>query len=816
MKRHRVQIALNLSFMVFVCLWMNSSASAGLVADQQNDIPCGTSVGCGTPTLEGSSILQTFTPSVSTLDAVRLKLRAGGDFPSNGYPTSIMVRSGLGGGDVLGSATSFVSGPETGTADVYFVFNPPLPLTPGAMHTIEWFACPDPILTWMRADDGNPHPGGCPGYQCAPPDVYYDEEGPDLIFATYYMGPDTEGPITSKVLAAPNPVLINGSVTLTAKVDDSTTGNANIASAEYSLDFGSTWTPMDPQDGAFDGATEYVVAMITAPSVVGSSIICVRGTDALGNVGNPADIALAVYEEGGGVKGCVFFEDYFDDGTIGPGWSQHFSTKGWAYEKTSEIGSFLMLAADGADIWTSNDEYGSVYRSVEGDFDAIVGVLFQDPMDSWSKAGIGVRNDMSQAGSPGSDGSLGYAGIFVTPDNGFAFQWDAGGGMCGTSVSDLTRNPNYPDQPDGSESLDMMLWWGPSGDCYGQRISGWIKAPKQTTGGKYVFRIASDDNSELRLSTDDTRENLHLIAQVPGWTARLESPPEPDPFQYDKYPEQYSIPVMLQGGGKLYYIEVLHKEGGQDDFLAVQWSGPGVSGWKYVKPFGYPSPDPKGLFVREWWTTDWGPDGFLDSNVNDSTASYPCWLKLSKRGTSFSGWYSRSSPNGPWNYVGGATLDNAQTLQDVGIMATSHSWGNVGYNGFDYFALLVPDVVPPEFQLQVKPTVLWPANHKMVEITPSWTVRDAVDPSPNVSLKSITMNEGDEKSTYDPAQEPKGDGNTTGDIQVDTKGRIFLRAERSGTGTGRVYTITYDAVDCGGNVTRRSAIVTVPHDQGEG
>jgi hypothetical protein len=78
------------------------------------------------------------------------------------------------------------------------------------------------------------------------------------------------------------------------------------------------------------------------------------------------------------------------------------------------------------------------------------------------------------------------------------------------------------------------------------------------------------------------------------------------------------------------------------------------------------------------------------------------------------------------------------------------------------------------------------------------------------------MNEGDEKSTYDPAQEPKGDGNTTGDIQVDTKGRIFLRAERSGTGTGRVYTITYDAVDCGGNVTRRSAIVTVPHDQGEG
>ncbi|HIJ54290.1 MAG TPA: hypothetical protein HPP66_14240 [Planctomycetes bacterium] len=40
-----------------------------------------------------------------------------------------------------------------------------------------------------------------------------------------------------------------------------------------------------------------------------------------------------------------------------------------------------------------------------------------------------------------------------------------------------------------------------------------------------------------------------------------------------------------------------------------------------------------------------------------------------------------------------------------------------------------------------------------------------------------------------------------------------LRAERSGTGNNRVYTITYRAVDDCGNAAVRSATVTVPHDQ---
>jgi hypothetical protein len=109
---------------------------------------------------------------------------------------------------------------------------------------------------------------------------------------------------------------------------------------------------------------------------------------------------------------------------------------------------------------------------------------------------------------------------------------------------------------------------------------------------------------------------------------------------------------------------------------------------------------------------------------------------------------------------------------------------------------------------------VWPPNHKMVQISPSWMVGDNCDESPEVSLVSITMNEGDETNTFDAVYDnTTGDGHTVGDIQVDANGEIWLRAERSGTGTGRIYTITYQAVDDSGNVTAQSATVSVPHDQ---
>ena len=79
-------------------------------------------------------------------------------------------------------------------------------------------------------------------------------------------------------------------------------------------------------------------------------------------------------------------------------------------------------------------------------------------------------------------------------------------------------------------------------------------------------------------------------------------------------------------------------------------------------------------------------------------------------------------------------------------------------------------------------------------------------PSHNPDLASITSNESDDWL---------GDGSSVDDIQVDSHGRIRLRAERSGRGTGRIYTLNFSVTDASGNQSSTSATVVVPHDRGK-
>ena len=95
------------------------------------------------------------------------------------------------------------------------------------------------------------------------------------------------------MLASPNPVALGGNVTLTATIDDSTTGGSHIQSAEYQLD-GGVWTAMTAQDGSFDTPSEAVTAQFAAPIQEGTVELCVRGTDALVNMGSTACIQLTV------------------------------------------------------------------------------------------------------------------------------------------------------------------------------------------------------------------------------------------------------------------------------------------------------------------------------------------------------------------------------------------------------------------------------------------------------------------------------------------------------------------------------------------
>jgi predicted extracellular nuclease len=120
------------------------------------------------------------------------------------------------------------------------------------------------------------------------------------------------------------------------------------------------------------------------------------------------------------------------------------------------------------------------------------------------------------------------------------------------------------------------------------------------------------------------------------------------------------------------------------------------------------------------------------------------------------------------------------------------------YRASDHDPVVVGLCLPPALSVSVSPMVLWPANHKYVTIEAAWL---ASSDTTAVTLISATSNEPDNG---------EGDGNTVNDILIVDNDTLRLRAERSGSGAGRVYTITYQATNACGAVTTASATVTVP------
>jgi hypothetical protein len=114
------------------------------------------------------------------------------------------------------------------------------------------------------------------------------------------------------------------------------------------------------------------------------------------------------------------------------------------------------------------------------------------------------------------------------------------------------------------------------------------------------------------------------------------------------------------------------------------------------------------------------------------------------------------------------------------------------------------DKTAPAIVVSSSPSSLWPPNHKMVAVNVTVNVSDDIDPNPAVKLVSITCDDG-----CDPTLDVAGAAPETDDRQFQ------LRAERSGGGAGRTYTITYSAKDAAGNVSTKAAAVVVPHDQGK-
>lgn len=119
----------------------------------------------------------------------------------------------------------------------------------------------------------------------------------------------------------------------------------------------------------------------------------------------------------------------------------------------------------------------------------------------------------------------------------------------------------------------------------------------------------------------------------------------------------------------------------------------------------------------------------------------------------------------------------------------------------DHDPVLVGLCLPPSLDVTLSTTELFPVNHKYVDVNA--TINASSDTT-LVELLSVISNEPDDST---------GDGKTINDIVIIDNDSIQLRAERTGNGSDRVYTITYQATNSCGATTTATALVTVPHNK---
>jgi hypothetical protein len=123
---------------------------------------------------------------------------------------------------------------------------------------------------------------------------------------------------------------------------------------------------------------------------------------------------------------------------------------------------------------------------------------------------------------------------------------------------------------------------------------------------------------------------------------------------------------------------------------------------------------------------------------------------------------------------------------------------------FCSFDVYVYDSEGPAIEnLTVSPEVIWPPDHKMVPVTVNYNLTDNCSEFTG-SMLWIWSNEPDDGT---------GDGETVSDFQVLDEHHVLLRAERSGTGSGREYYIFVSAYDDLWNSSGQLFVVKVPHSK---
>jgi hypothetical protein len=287
--------------------------------------------------------------------------------------------------------------------------------------------------------------------------------------------------------ADPTSVSTGGSTALTATVRDFASQALSDLTLTLSLPSGWSATKTStPHDSVQAGGSAQVSWRVKAPETTTVPI-------------DNATITLnATYRSGGKGYSSSASTNVAEAGTL-----TSLKSFGSVPSVFGQAGGDYAILTGGNDIWgaggTKYDEYGTIYspKAAGANSTLTVKVTAQQAVDPWSKAGLVIRNDVTDPGK-----AQGYAVLVVTPANGVSLQWaDA-------------STPGYLDQfaTSANKTDKAPIWLRLSRN--GDQLSGYY-----STDGTTWTQVGS----AVTLTDATTAEDAGMIATAHSPTARGEA-----------------------------------------------------------------------------------------------------------------------------------------------------------------------------------------------------------------------------------------------------------------------------------------------------
>jgi len=374
------------------------------------------------------------------------------------------------------------------------------------------------------------------------------------------------------------------------------------------------------------------------------------------------------------------------DSGLPSGWSSaDIGSTGVAGSATYNSGTFAVQGS-GADIWGSADAFRYLYQTLNGDGSIVALVSSLSNTDSWTKAGVMIRGDLT----PGSP----HATMFVSAAKGLAFQRRLTAGGTSSSTAGPAATAPYWVKLEragntftASRSTDGSTWFIVGTDT--------IVLPSSVYVG---LALTSHDNSVLASGTFD------------AVTVTSGTPPPPPP------------PPTLPTGWTFADVGTVGAAGsGGESSGTYTVKGAGADVWGTADAFGYAYTTltgngqivarvasvqnlnawtKAGVMVRDGLTVG-AAHGFMivtpstakgtafqrrvtaggaSTSTTGPAVAPPYWVKLARSGNTIT---ASVSPNGTtWTVVATDTIVMGSTI-DVGLAVSSHVSGTLATATFD-------------------------------------------------------------------------------------------------------------------------------------